>query len=407
MRTIDLAVNAGKKRQSSRTGFVHYFPGCESGADTIPIFENFCFALALFRQKSTESVLEGKEIIERLLAFQTEEGNFPVYLHDFPKCWDFHQGLKIAPIIIHILRDFGSVLNSAYKEKLESALKKMVQPPKSTSWEPRYRACLGERPPLPALDTSQEWFEWIISDQLFEKGGSYPIPFDRNLGAFIGNHPNQDLSEPHQNSQNIIGSSISQEKGEPQPLPIEYILAEKNGFDKRLLRDHLNQLYSALLYPFTSSKETSLAICQLNDPAGFLWKGETLHSLVIPKGEKNGNCFIFELPDCVDVGRDDLFEVLVFCDISPETSLYINDQKGMVFYVDDTLSIRTPHLNVGLRFEILKGEGEFCGHISRANRPNQISCHGSNQYEAYDWQIGLRTLRRKGSCTIGCFVTFF
>jgi hypothetical protein len=383
----------------------------ENVTDTIPVFENFCFALALFRQKSSESVLEGKEIIERLLAFQTEEGNFPVFLHEYPKCWDFHLGLKIAPVIIHVLREFSSVLNFAYKEKLESALKKMVRPPKSPSWELRYRACLGEELSFPSPDTPQEWFDSIVSDQLVCKGRSYPIPYDCELRSFSGDHP-------------------AQEKGEPQPLPIEYVLAEKDGFDKRLLRDHPNQIYSALLYPFTSSKETALTFFQQNDPVRILWRGETLHSFEIPKGiyrnnlknhnsepnsrspktdssgclgVKSDECITFELPDELEIGRDDLFEVLTYCDISPETTLYVNDQKGMVFYLGDTVSIRTPHVHIHLRFEILKGEGEFCGHISRANRPSQIACHGSNQYEAYDWQIGLRTLRRKGSCTVGCF----
>ena len=379
MRAIDLAVSAGKKRQSPRTGFVHYHLSDPTATDTIAVYENFCFALALFRQKTAESVLEGKEIIERLLAFQAPDGNFPVYLHDFPKCWDFHLGLKIAPAVIHVLREFGSVLNSSYKDMLDAALKKMIKAPKSASWEHRYKACLGEKRPS---SPPQDWFEWIVSDQLFEKGGVYPIPYNRELRAFLGAPP-------------------PQQGGEPEPLPIEYMLAEKDGFDKRLLRDHPHQIYSALLYPFTSSLETTQPFSWLkNDPPRLLWKGETLHSLVIPKSIQSGECFVFELPDGVDVGRDDLFEALVYCDVSSETSLYINDKKGMVFYLGDTVSIRTPSLNINLRFEILKGEGEFCGNISRANRPGQIACYGANLYEAYDWQIGLRTLRRKGACTI-------
>jgi hypothetical protein len=382
MRLIDLAVNAGKKRQSPRTGFVHYFPKDEHASDTIPVFENFCFALALFRQKTTESVLEGKEIVERLLGFQTPDGNFPIYLHDFPKCWDFHMGLKIAPILIHVLKEFGSVLNAAYKEMLELALKKMIKPPKSPAWESRYKACLGERPSGPI----DNWFEWIVSDQLFEKGGSYPIPYNRELKVFLGETP-------------------AQERGEPEPLPIEYILAEKGGFDKRLLRDHPHQIYSGLLYPLSSSIEIADSSCWASD-SRFLWKGEQVHSLVIPGSTKKGDHFVFELPEGVEIGRDDVFEAILYSDVSPETELFINGQKGMVFYLGDTVSIQTPLLKIDLRFEILKGEGEFCGQISRANRPGQIGCHGAHLYDAYDWQIGLRTLRRSGACTIGLLMHY-
>jgi hypothetical protein len=387
MRLIELAVNAGKKRQSPRTGFVHYFPKDDSAMDVIPVFENFCFALALFRQKSGDAIREGKDLIERLLGFQTESGNFPVYLHDYPKTWDFHLGLKVAPVLVHILRDFASVLNGEYKLMLETALKKMIQPPKSATWEHRYKALCGEK--IPSLEpiSPQNWFDWIVSDQLVNKANTiYPIPYNRELAVFLG-------------------ENLSQQQGEVVPLPIEYVLAEKDGFpSKRHLRDHINQIYSALLYSFSSSTETSEPFCWQYDLSRLLWKGSSVHSLILPHAVKTGECFVFELPDGVEVTRDDLFEVQLFTDISPETSLYINDEKSMVFYLGDKVSIRTPQFTVDVRFEILKGEGEFCGGISRGNRPGQVSCVGLNQFEAYDWVIALRTLRRTGPCTIGCFI---
>ncbi len=387
MRFIDLAVNAGKKRQSPRTGFVHYFPKDESALDVIPVFENFCFALALFRQKSGDAIREGKDLVERLLGFQTENGNFPVYLHDYPKCWDFHLGLKVAPVLVHILADFSSVLNAEYKAMLEKALTKMVQPPKSPLWDHRYKALRGEKVTPPELSSPQNWFDWIVSDQLMDKENKvYPIPYNRELSVFLGRF-------------------LVQEQGEPAPLPIEYVLAEKDGFSsKRLVRDHINQLYSALLYSFASSSETNAPFYWQDNLSRLLWKGSSLHSLILPHAVKTGECFVFELPDGVEVTRDDLFEIEIFTDISPETSLYINDEKSMVFYLGDRVSIRTPLLSIDLRFEILKGEGEFCGGISRSNRPGQVSCVGPNQYEAYDWTIALRTLRRNGPCTVGCFI---
>ncbi len=354
MRAIDLAVLAGRKRQSPRTGFVHYYPGLVGPCDTIPVFENFCFAFALFRLKTTDSVTEGKEIIERLLAFQTEDGNFPVYLHDFPKAWDFRLGSKIAPIMQHILCDFGTVLNHAFKEKLLFSLNKIPKQPLS----------------------NQDWFEKILSQ---EKGKEYPIPFNRQLQLFLGDHV--------------------QERGEPQPIPIEYVLAEKDGLSGRLVLDHIHQLYSALLYPFTSSLEVDAPYSWHNN--SLFWKGETIHSLY---GLNVGETY-FSLPEGVEIGRDDLFEILTYCDISPETKLTINGQIGMVFSLGDTIEIHTPAIQITLCFEQLSGTGDFCGHISRGNRPNQIANVGEHQFVAYDWQIGIRTLRRQGPCTIRCKVT--
>ena len=42
-----------------------------------------------------------------------------------------------------------------------------------------------------------------------------------------------------------------------------------------------------------------------------------------------------------------------------------------------------------LTFVLLEGQGRFYGHISRGNRPAQI-----RKDRAYDWQIGLRTVKR-------------
>lgn len=343
MRAIEIAVQAGRRRQSLRSGFIHYFPGFEGHADTIPIFENFCFAFALFRLKTTESVKEGKEIIEKLLSFQLEDGNFPVYLHEYPKAWDFKLGAKIGPILKQILVDFGHVLNSDYKDRLKNALNKIKNP----------------------------------GNLEYEKGKTYPIPYNKQLQLFLGKNELQD-------------------GGEPQPLPVEYILAENDGLHGRLLRDHIHQLYSALIYPIHTSLEVDAPYSWIEKC--LYWKGKTVHSLFgLQEGET-----IFPLPEGVEVGRDDLFEILTYCDISSETSLTINGQRGMVFHFGDVIEIHTPFLTISLCFELVGGRGDFCGHISRANRPGQIANVGTHQYEAYDWQIGIRTLRREVTCIIKC-----
>lgn len=371
MRLIDLSVSAGRKRQSAQTGFIH-------NLDAIPLFENVCFAFALFRQKTGESVTQGKELIERILGFQGDGGNFPCFVHEFPACKDPHLGLKIAPILVHILEDFEAVLDRNYKEMIQKALKKMIKPPNNPRFDIRYQALCGKRPDPIERMTARDWFEWIVSDQLFEKGAVYPIPFNQVLQAFTGAH-------------------LVQNKKAPETVPLEYIL----GDSKRLQQDHINQLYAACLYPFSSSIVEETPYTWTGD-SRFLWKGSTVHSLVAPKAVRSKEGFVFDLQGSVEVGRDDLFEACLFCDLSEETSLLINGEKGTVFSLGDTVTIATPALKINLRFD---AEGEFCGHISRGNRPGQIALHGENQYEAYDWQIGLRTLKRVGPCKVLCTIS--
>jgi hypothetical protein len=121
---------------------------------------------------------------------------------------------------------------------------------------------------------------------------------------------------------------------------------------------------------------------------------------LIPKGTVDGQKVVVSLPDPAAIGRDDLFEALLFCDISPETTFSIEGKKGIVFRFGDAISLQTPSLRLHVRFELLEGSGSFCGHISRSNRPGQTACRGPNLHEAYDWQIGMRTLRREGPCKI-------
>lgn len=363
-RAFDLSIAAGRKRQSARTHFVH-------DDETIPIYENFCFAFALFRLKTTESVTEGKELISKLLAFQTPDGNFPIYLHEFPRCHDFQMALKVAPILIYLIRLFGPVLGEL-KPKIEEALTKcLVRRTEKLAWENRYRACVGE--PLLPVDTNDfspaEWTEWLITAQLAGQT-HFSIPYDETLQLFMG-----------------PARFDMQEKGEPRPNPVEWLLAE-NHYSTRLMRDHFHQLLCAPLFPITYEPQI------ISDSAFRLfWKGSTLHSLV-------GKSLIFDLPEGIEMGRTDLFEAVLYTDISPEKEILVHGRKATTFRLGDPITIQTPTLTIQLKFELIRGSGDFCGQILRANRPSQIANKGINQYEAYDWQIGLRTLRRQGPSQI-------
>ena len=386
-RILDLALAAARKRQSPRTGLLHYFPQDETASDVIPLYENFTFALVLMRQKTAESVLEGKEILERLLHFQTPEGNFPLFLHDFPKAWEFHLPLKIAPILIFLLREFSPVLGTALKEKISQALQKGIQhieklrseKPLSPIWELRYQACI-QGPSTPFQPSgSSEWFEWWISQQL-NGCTSFPdsIPYFRKLQFFAENR-------------------ASQEKREPRPSPIEWILGERDGFTARLLRDHPNQLYAAIppsndSIQWPDFDETDCKQFENDQGLQIVWGEKSLHTFVLPKGRTA------VLDEVSDPGRGDLIEVEAFCDL--EADITIGGKKGTIFHLGDWVEIEKEGWRIGLRFQLLQGDGEFCGHISKGNRPSQIACKGPLLYEVYDWRISLITLRKRSPCVI-------
>jgi hypothetical protein len=126
------------------------------------------------------------------------------------------------------------------------------------------------------------------------------------------------------------------------------------------------------------------------------WKDSRIHSLVA----ENISEGIAELPAIFEMGRDDLFEAAYYCDASEDMELLIDGKKGTVFALGQTVTIQSPDRKFALVFELLRGEGEFCGHIFRSNRPSQIATTGALQYEAFDWKIGIRTLRRSSDCAL-------
>ncbi len=125
---IERAVAYGRKRKSSQSGFLHYCYAAPEEAmhQTIPVLDNFLFALALLRSRTVENVLEAKEMLEKLLPFQTETGGFPIYLHDYPHCKERYLPIWIGLIVCRILAEFAHVLGSEMRERLTGALQKLV-----------------------------------------------------------------------------------------------------------------------------------------------------------------------------------------------------------------------------------------------------------------------------------------
>ena len=384
VRLIDLALLAGRKRQSPRTGFVHLFLLDAQVSDTIPLYENFCFALTLFRLKTTETVLEGKELFEKLLAFQTAEGNFPIYLHEFPKCWDPSMGLRIAPILVQTLRHFGSILGADLKEKMGLCIDRILHFSNTRQsapvWQARLSGLQNHSSDFTPV-TAEEWFEWLITAQLLNEQIPSIIPYDEGLQAWIG-------------------EGESQEKREPTPWPIEWVFAERRGFSERLVNDHPKVLRAASVFPISWDAPHAKRVVQIVDAEGvrFLWRGNLLHSLSAPNGVWEDNKILFSLPEAAEPGRGDLIEAALFCNLSSETEVFVGGKRGMVFKLGESVEIITPTCRFQLIFTLAKGSGDFALQISRGNRPAQTAAKGAMRFEAFDWQISIRTLRRSSDC---------
>ena len=354
MKVVELALKAGRKRQSEITRFVHHCTeASEKSAEAIPTYENFCFALALLRSRTAENVLEAKALLERLLAFQVN-GEFPVYLHEYPSCRYAGLGSKLYPILFFILRDFHMVLGDHLREQLQDL-------------QTRYALYEIDSP-----ETPEECAEFLLHCQITGKDKSPAFKsWDAKTLAYAG----------HQR----------QERGEPALTLYDLFLGEWGGqFSNRALQDHPVHLRASLIYP----AEAPRFVSQPPLPTRYSWgSGNPTHSMVLSTpgvitGEKE---LLIVLPE-KEVQEE--MEIIYFYNLHADTHVLINGQKATSFQLGDKVELISKGFRIELIFTLKSGEGQFWGHLYRANRPGQLCCKGEEKHEAFDGAIGLRTVKR-------------
>jgi hypothetical protein len=358
MKLVNLAIAAARKRQSRETGFVHHSYETLESRDTIPLFENFCFALALLKTRMVDHVFEGRALLEKLLPFQVGS-NFPIYIHEFPLCKDLKLGSKLYPVIFWILKEFAQILGEGLRDRLQNLLPLLSQP------------MLIKEPSSP-----DEWAEFLILAQM-EEASLEP--------ALTKWHPTLFCYVGHQ----------KQEKFEPAITLYDLFMGEFGGaFSSRSLQDHPVHLRASLIQPVPNIKIDALPdVYRLSNPFTVLWGGkEQLHSLILDTKHRVEQDIIY-LKEAL---MEDEIELSFFVSAQPENSFLVNGQKSNTFQLGDTIDILSQGKRFELKASLVSGEGRFFGHIFQSNRPGQIG----DKKECYDWKISLRTVKRTGPCEI-------
>lgn len=418
---VALNLLAARKRQSKQTGFVHHcYESCsENEHDTIPILENSCFVLALFRSKIADNVLEGRTLLEKILAFEVN-GNFPIYLHEYPLCKNHCLSLDILPVLHWIFRDFQSVLGEELKLKLEHTLKRIDEYGSNCSEQQMLSKSaasklLAYRKDKKSLDwepsSPYEWSQFLISLQM--------------LGPFFENHTenvHRAVRFWHQKILTYVGPNKQQFQEKHQPAITLYDLFMGyffRSYSQRALQDHPIHLQAALIgstqQPLTFHTSHHPTFGLNLDPVGMIpftlaWGNEEhVHTMVCPirKNKMILNAsdheveMLFVLPEIVPEDNSDQFEICFYCNIHDDNHILL---QATTFQLEDKITIASQGLQIGITFSKEHGEGTFFGHISRSNRPMQKSCIGENVHEAYDWRIALRTVRREPRCAIKALI---
>lgn len=453
----DLAIACAKKRLSPQTGYVHhcYHALPEETAQTIPLMENFLYALALLRTRTVEHVTEAKRLVEALLFFQ-ERGRFPVYLHEYPNCTDDYQGVHLLAPLYWMLTHFHQVLGSHLKERIEQAAhhiltdalgRKSVPAPIGIKLAAAAIAFGrgGKELLKPYEEPSWMWFdprclgEMLIALQM--------ISTDFSILPGLWEHVCKSWHLPTAAYAGPVFREL-QAGGEPQLTVYDLFMASlTNVYPDRLLRDHPVHLFAALVVP------TEIKLPEKNYPlqvAGASWayaqhekfaysfmeqkavfdpakdKGfapfhcawgspKRLHTLVCQGGnsklksmEQADSTLVFtvELGEPVSLeDREKCREVLFFFDLF-DAKFTVDGIPANTFRAGERVDILASGLPLRFSFSVLEGEGQFMGHLMRGNRPAQIANKGVHRFEAYDWQLFIRTINRSEKCTLRVEVGF-
>lgn len=441
---VEMAIACGRKRLSPQTGYIHH---CYHALDEevhypIPLIENFLFALALIRSKTMENMNEGKAMIERLLPFQTAEGNFPIYIHDFPVAKDRFLGVHLLPIFYWVLKNFHTILGSELKKNVENSAQRLLDYCLKTQKEIVPPAHLGIKIAAAAKAFGKPEGEELLKN-IKKDPATWGCP--AYLGDFLSalqmvypslkTSPWKDLWEHidttwHKGTGCFIGPSWkeSQQGYEPQVTLYDfYTGALGDQFTLRLLLDQPVHLHAALI----QSTEDRLVGNEHTYGCSLLsYDGKPLptvekwyHPLKIVWGTpkrahtfvmQGGNAAILqgirkdhEIEFVIDLGpmvnvedRESSREVSFYFDVSEGTQIRIDGEASNTFKLGQVVEVMYGGLSLNVQFDLLEGEGHFFGHLMRGNRLSQIALKGNQRFKAYDWTLFLRTLRRSDNCRL-------
>lgn len=433
MQFNDLAIASGRAQQSKETGLLHHYYGkTEAPHQAIPIFENMLFALALCRTKTVEGVQEGKGLLDKLLAYQQPDGLFPIYLHEFPACFDRYIGAELLPPLYWLYHCFHTVLGET-AERLQKAIAKLLV----ASLKEIGRMPLHQRLKVAgaAVSCGKQWGneEWISLgqsilatwDELLVSSKFMPVHLAEGLtGLLLGHTSAEKLIHWmrqmwHPQLQCYVGpfKEMHFNEGQQELTLFDLYMGAITGQltpRAKILCPLL--LQGALIFPGLENSSAhdepigkywnAACLPEAKYPFVFQWgKAEDVRSFILDPVKsrihivQDENSFIVE----ADLGtlppiesREETRELSWY--LSPGLRVLVNGQPATTFRAQDLLTIEDEEMRIELSF--LPKEGIFQGHLVKGCHPTELRNFGQNRYAAYQWQLFFRTISRPEQCKI-------
>jgi hypothetical protein len=415
---IEMHIEAVKKRISPQTGFLHLFyeDPFSLHPQTIPVLENMYYVLGLCRTRLTDPILEARQLLDKLLAFEVE-GNFPIYLHEYPLCKNRSLSIELLPVLYYLERDYSLVLGEDLVKKIKGLSYRIVDRAekiheiKKLPFSPfiKWQAYIGRLLPQ-SPSTLVEWGDYLLAMHMMQgahwildeacRGISLWNPMNQVL-LIDGLVPLQDGFTPKKGLFNLF-MDLHSDTPLREPLIAEPLLLSGSlvhTFDD-IEPAELFNMDSFVVHKATGSTQ----------PLSLYWNEEgALRSMAFKlcstdvvienKGQAVSLVCVYENQVPEEEGS---VEVCLYIDCQEKASLIVNGAAASTFRIDDLVQIQTEHRLFTLHFSVIEGQGLFCGHLSKGNRPSQTR---KELYKAYDWQIGLRTVERDSRCIVKIDIT--
>lgn len=219
--------------------------------------------------------------------------------------------------------------------------------------------------------------------------------YDLFCGYFSGNFSDRALKESSTHLEAVL-IPISDERFQSlnYPLEVQGTIQGANWF-----------LYHAEGFAYSYIEKGKIEINQALEkrfhPFKMLWGNlHRAHTLVCQGGnaksiKMTNTEMIFDIEGPADVeDREKNREILFFIDAHEGLEFFISEQKASTFLLDEIVLVKDQYLSFNLSFHLEEGEGRFLGHLMLGNRPSQLNIKGNARFNAYDWQIFLRTINR-------------
>lgn len=391
----DLILKAFERHFQEETRLIHF-------GVVAPILENAFFALALFRKKEQKTMLEGKEVFLRLIAYQSKTGLFPDAIHLLDHGhFSWKKNLYLAAVFFLVCAEFDRVIDKVSKEKIHESYNLLVEGLKKLDLDGALnflRSVLMKEEMFPqfplssqeeadilvvayslASSTLRQKIEDRLSLYVVKGCPYYQGPFE-GLKQYRG-YPLKSLLE--------IALTFQED------LKEEKTILDRTWMESVLVTDlsHLEGKAAKVRHKELSEKGDFRTRAFLDFP-----KGATMAFFAPQATTFDPQKSVYTIP-LRGMYEEDAHEIGLFVNLDPSIQVLIKEAKSSIFNENEAVTIHTSGQKIPLKFRVVEGEGKFIGHISLDSRPYELEKGG-----IFDRKISIRTVERAPVCTIELFI---